>query len=180
MSSWWSRKAAIDNTRATIPFYRDVRDRGTWELIDTMYYNFTPPILPPNTRSDGYGIDAPGGNGRFFGSSRRLLRKDSDENYVWDGSFLHISGYNITQTKVSGKFNFMEDVYLIGPNNSGTLSAYAVYEQLTGGSETSIPFVIFAVATATGIWVQTTSIIIQYKSAAEGGERIVQFFRALN
>lgn len=178
--SWWSRKATIDNTRATVPFYRDVRDRTTWELIDTMYYNFTPPIVPPNTASDNFGMNAPGGNGRFFGASRRLLREDADENYTWDGSFLHIGGYNITQTNVSGKFNFMEDIYMIGPNNSGTLSAYCLFEQLTVGSTTTIPFVIYAVATATGIWVQATSVIVRFAPAEQGGERTVQVLRALN
>jgi hypothetical protein len=181
--AWLTKKANIDNTRATIPFYRDVRDRSTWELLDTMYYNVID-LSPPNSPPDAYEITSDSGTaaGTFFAAFRRILRKDETGAYFWDGTILNFNGFNSQSTAVSGANNLNEDFHIILPNNSGMLSAYALYNNTFGGEATSVfttvPFVIYTVTTATGIWVSATSVIISFDN--ETGEREVRIFRALN
>jgi hypothetical protein len=118
----------------------------------------------------------------LFAAFRRILRKDEAGAYTWDGTILNFNGFDSESTLVSGSFNVQEDFHIILPNNSGMLSAYALYNNSPGEAslpgQTFVPCVIYTVTTATGIWVSATSVIISFDN--ETGEREVRIFRALN
>jgi hypothetical protein len=39
MTSFESIKGVLNYRRSTVPPYRDIRDRPTWELLDTLYWD---------------------------------------------------------------------------------------------------------------------------------------------
>jgi hypothetical protein len=177
--AWSDKKGLLDNRRSTIPFYRDIRDRSTWELIDVMYYNIKTVTEPPNAPPDRLEIPSLDNPGVYFVSVRRILGKDDQEQYTFDGTLINVNGYNIPgSVSGPGTNNFQEDIHIILPGNSAMLSAYAQFEQTGTGSTTTVAAVVFVVTTATGPWSQATNLLITYDN--ETGERVVRVLRALN
>lgn len=136
MSGYTNIKGVLDYRRSTVPAYRDIRDRPTWELLDTFYWD---------NRTDPSEIDISGANRpleiinpqvSMTGISgfyvRRMLRISPTGERIYDG-VRDVSAFNILfETNTNGQFQVYQDMRLVGPGNSQHLhcNVLASFENL--------------------------------------------------
>jgi hypothetical protein len=127
MSGFESIKGVLNYRRSTVPAYRDIRDRPTWELLDTLYWdNRTDPLLTDSPDANrpleliNPQISTTGISGFYV---RRMLRIDSEGERFYDG-VRDVSAFNILfETNTNGRFQVYQDMRLVGPGNTQHLHA---------------------------------------------------------
>jgi hypothetical protein len=131
MTSFESIKGVLNYRRSTVPPYRDIRDRPTWELLDTLYWdNRTDPDIfadmdPANSGLEYINsqISRAGMSGQ---SLRRMLRIDSAGNRFYDGTRDISTIYLLFQTNTNGVFQIYHDMRIVGGNNTQHLHCNAL------------------------------------------------------
>lgn len=130
MSGFDSVRGVLNFRRNTVPAYRDIRDRPTWELLDILYWdNRTDPSLTdqdsPNRPLE---IISPqftmtGISGFYV---RRMMRIDNEGTRFYDG-VRDLSAVNILfETNTNNLFQIYQDMRLVGANNSQHLHCNAL------------------------------------------------------
>ena len=122
MSGYENIKGVLNFRRNTVPAYRDIRDRPTWELLDVLYWdNRTDPgLTDPTTPNRPLEIISPqftmtGISGFYV---RRMLRIDNEGERFYDG-VRDLSAINILfETNTNNLFQIYHDMRLVGANNS--------------------------------------------------------------
>lgn len=182
-------KGLIGYRRAVVPYYRDIRDRPTWELMDTVFYNLE---LTEEPGSPMDVMEFPNPPGIVFMRIMRALRKNPDGSYVtpWDGTKINVYGTNITSQNVTGTFNFQQDLMLTTTGNGAVIQGYTMKETCSNvfacdGYTVLNPNAIYAVTTATGPWVSATSMVVEQTDNTvpfgfPGAEFSIKIFRAYN
>lgn len=181
MSAFEDQAKLLEYRRRTVPRYRDIRDRPTWEVQDTFYWNMLDNSFP-NAPADTLEFQDTEGGTRYI-LIRRILRKDIAGRYTWDGSTISITGLIFSTTNVNGKYNFYEEIRITAPDNSQHINANCLYAQDSLLPElsplfTTAPFAIFSVQNATGTWTGATNVVVLYNNVT--GERQASVLRALN
>jgi hypothetical protein len=128
MSGFGTVKGVLDYRRNTVPAYRDIRDRPTWELLDVLYWdNRTDPAVtdevnrPLEILSPQFTMTGISG---FY--VRRMLRIDSEGNRFYDG-VRDLSAINVLfETNTNNLFQIYQDMRLAGANNSQHLHCNAL------------------------------------------------------
>lgn len=129
MSGFDSTKGVLNYRRSTVPAYRDIRDRPTWELLDTLYWdNRIAPIFPMDPANSGLEyinsqISKQGMSGQ---SLRRMLRLDSEGNRFYDGTRDISTIYLLFQTNTNSQFQILHDMRIVGGNNTQHLHCNAL------------------------------------------------------
>jgi len=116
-----ARSGVLKFKRATIPQYRDIRDRPTWELLDVLYWD--------NDAETDYGggietaatsFNATGIQGSYV---RRVLRRHRDGTLFYDGT-RQMSQLSLPfGSNTNDKLALLEDFYMVGEGNSQNLHA---------------------------------------------------------
>jgi hypothetical protein len=129
MSGFESSRAVLEYRRKTVPPYRDIRDRPTWELLDTLYWD-------NRINPDGFVDPANSGleyinsqisrDGMSGLSLRRMLRIDEAGNRFYDGTRDVSTIYLLFQTNTNSRFQIYHDMRIVGGNNSQHLHCNAL------------------------------------------------------
>jgi hypothetical protein len=128
MSGYTNIKGVLNYRRNTVPAFRDIRDRPTWELLDILYWdNRTDPALsdpinrPLEIISPQFSMTGISG---FY--VRRMLRIDKDGERFYDG-VRDLSAINVLfETNTNNLFQIYHDMRLVGGNNSQHLHCNAL------------------------------------------------------
>lgn len=189
MSDFNLKSALLQFRRNTVPFYRDIRDRPTWELLDTFYYfdSFAPDLTQypefvyQEEVSETFSDPITGNVGYNFIS--RLIREKSEGVLFWDGTRQY-STINIlyeNNTFADNSALWLDDIRIVAKDNLAHLHANGLTkidldEDL--GNETVY---VLSVTSATGQWAGATNVVIDRRLRDPvTGREPWQIFRAIN
>ena len=123
MSSFSERSQTLTFRRSTVPQYRDIRDRPTWELLDVVYWsnNFVDDEQNRPFELQDVNISIDGMAGSYL---RRLQRYDARTGqYFYDGTRQLSKIHFLLQTNTTNSLIMFEDMHIVGANNSQFLVA---------------------------------------------------------
>jgi hypothetical protein len=123
MSSYFERSSTLAFRRATVPQYRDIRDRPTWELLDTLYWSNDFVDDPENRQFEfqDVNISLDGMAGAYL---RRLQRFDARSgSYFYDGTRQMSQIHLLLQTNTTNSLIMFENMHIVGANNNQFISA---------------------------------------------------------
>jgi hypothetical protein len=183
MCGFFDKSGLLRYRRATTPKFRDIRDRSTWELLDTLYYQIKNP--PPGQVIDFF-TNETSVDGDYVVWVLRAGPENQDtgevEYFVPGRPLIKITyiTYTLNKGNVLGKVAVREDMRLVYGDNEQILVANSLYFQdiNVGSGITTTDQSVFSVSAATGTWTGATNLFIRY--APDGGLRTVQILRALN
>jgi len=123
MSSYFEKSQVLTYRRSTVPLYRDIRDRPTWELLDVLYWsnNFVDDADNRVFELQDVNVSLDGIAGSYL---RRMQRYDARNNrYFYDGTRQLSKVHLLLQTNTTESLIMFEDMHIVGANNSQFLVA---------------------------------------------------------
>jgi hypothetical protein len=210
MSGFSGIKGVLDFRRSTVPQYRDIRDRPTWELLDTLYWDnrISPDNMDPANSDLEYINSQISPQGMSGLSLRRMLRMDNSGVRYYDGTRDVSTIYLLFETNTNGEFQIYHDMRIVGGNNSqhlhcnalasfvnpiAALGLFPIYpeglqeiiDELVVGlppvDVDNLPIYNMSVTSASGTWTGATNVVVNGAEFDISTLTIpVRIYRALN